>query len=290
MSVIGSRAPSPSRHRRRRRRGRRSRPATTCCCRPRQAPENARGVPLGPRPPGGRAHAGGGGPANAARIRLAAEGPLVRHRAQPARAAPRHRRRRRGRDPHGRHATARPPGDAAPAARRAHHHAGVPVPDAHLACARHAERRGVGDRRRDPRRRADQARCAPGADARAARAPRRKPGAADRPVGNAAPARGGREVPHRPGARVHDRRRRHPQAARPPDPRAGRGHARAGCPRRDRPGRRRHGYGGGRGRPGGHGSRADRATRAGRRDARSGRRSTPSSSSWCGGTAPRSCS
>ena len=83
----------------------------------------------------------------------------------------------------------------------------------------------------------------------------------------------------RPLARMHDRRRRHPQAARPTDPRAGRGHAGAGRPRRHRPRGRGDGDGGGggdlvgtgRGEPGGRASRA----------ARSGRRSTPSCSSWC---------
>ena len=43
------------------------------------------------------------------------------------------------------------PGDAARAARRPDHHAGVPLPDAHLARAGDAGGRRVGDRRRDPR-------------------------------------------------------------------------------------------------------------------------------------------
>ena len=80
---------------------------------------------------------------------------------------------------------------------------------------------------------ADQARRPPRAHAGAARAsgpdPRGRPrpgrdGPADRPLGHAAPARAGRVVPGRAEARVHDRRRRHPQGARPRDRRPGRGH------------------------------------------------------------------
>ena len=78
-----------------------------------------------------------------------------------------------------------------------------------------------------------QARRAPRADARAARAPRPDPRGrprprrhrpADRPLGDAAPARADRLVPGRAEARLRDRRRRHPQGARPGDRRAGRGH------------------------------------------------------------------
>ena len=54
-----------------------------------------------------------------------------------------------------------------------------------------------GHRRRDPRARADQARRAPGALARAAGAPRRAAAAAHRPLGDAAAARRGRAVPRR---------------------------------------------------------------------------------------------
>ena len=60
-------------------------------------------------------------------------------------------------------------GDAAQPARHPDHDAGVAVPDADLAGARDPARRRVGDRRRDPRGRADQARRAPRADARAPR-------------------------------------------------------------------------------------------------------------------------
>ena len=119
---------------------------------------------------------------------------------------------------------------------------GVAVPDAHLARARVPRGHRVGDRRRDPRRGAHQARRAPGAVARAARAPRRGPAPADRPVGHAAPARGGRPLPGRRGARLPRRGHRRAQAARPGDPGAGRGHARAGRAgsRRSRRGRHRH--------------------------------------------------
>ena len=68
------------------------------------------------------------------------------------------------------------------------------------------ERHRVGDRRRDPRRRPDQARRAPRAHARAARrgqAEPRRP--AHRPVRDAEPARGGRPLPRRAEAHVHGR-------------------------------------------------------------------------------------
>ena len=56
---------------------------------------------------------------------------------------------------------------------------------------------------------------------------------------DAEPARGGRPLPGRPAADVHDRRHRHAQAARPEDPRPGRVDGRAGAEgRRPRPVRR----------------------------------------------------
>ena len=181
-----------------------------------------------------------------------------------------------GRDPHRRHAPARAPGDAAHAAGRADHDAGVALPDAHLAGARVPGGRRGRDRRRDPRRGPHQARRAPRAHARAARGAGRAAAPADRAVGHAAAARGGGPLPRRHRPRLHSHRRRHAQAARPEDPRAGREHARAGRPRRDRPRRGRHGHGGGRRRPG----RARAWARHPRppRRARSGRRSTPSCS------------
>ena len=74
------------------------------------------------------------------------------------------------------------------------HHAGVALPDAHLAGARGAARRRARDRRRDPRPRRHQARRAPGALARAAGGADANAAAADRPVGDAAAAGGGRRA------------------------------------------------------------------------------------------------
>ena len=101
------------------------------------------------------------------RLRLAAEGALLRRRAQPARAAAGHRRRGLGRPAHRRHAAEGAPGDAPHAAGHPDHDPGVAVPDDHLAGARDPHRGRGRDRRRDPRRRAVQARRAPRADARA---------------------------------------------------------------------------------------------------------------------------
>ena len=101
------------------------------------------------------------------RLHLAAEGALLRHRPQPAHAAARDRRRARGRRPHRRHAPARAPADAARAARHPDHDARVAVPDADRPRAAAVRGRALGDRRRDPRRRLDQARRPPRADARA---------------------------------------------------------------------------------------------------------------------------
>ena len=94
--------------------------------------------------------------------------------------------------------------------------------------------------------------------------------AADRAVGDAEPARGGRPLPRRPEAHVHDRRHRHAQAARPEDPRAGRVDGRA----RAAPSVELDPFAGGRR----------------RRASRSGRRSTRSCCSWSASTARRSSS
>ena len=112
------------------------------------------------------------------RLRLAAEGALLRHRAQPAGAAEGDRRRGLGRPAHRRHAAARAPGDAAHAARHPDHDPRVALPDDHLAGARDPHRGRGGDRRRDPRRRPVQARRPPRADPRAALAPGHAPRAA----------------------------------------------------------------------------------------------------------------
>ena len=159
-------------------------------------------------------------------------------------------------------------GDAAPPARRPHHHAGIPLPDAHVAGANAVRRHGMGHRRRDPRGGADQARRPPRRDPGAAgRAggPRR---AADRPVGDAAAPRRGGALSRRPRPRLHRRRRRRAQAARPAHPRAGRVDGRA----RLDPGARLH----------------PRAAR--RPGAASGRPSTRSCCSWSASTARRSSS
>ena len=86
---------------------------------------------------------------------------------------------------------------------------------------------------------------------------------------HAEPARGGRPLPRRPEADVHDRRHRHAQAARPEDPRAGREHGRA---RADAT------------------STSTRSPAARRRASRSGRRSTRSCSRRSASTARRSSS
>ena len=114
--------------------------------------------------------------------------------------------------------------------------------------------------------------------------------AADRALGDSAPARADRELPGRAAARVRDRRRRGPQGARPRDRRPGRGHDGA---------RRRH-RASGRGRaarcsPRLHPTASTPArsrppsTRPPTR-ARSGRRSTRSCSSWSASTPRRSSS
>ena len=184
--------------------------------------QDARGLPLGPRPAlarAGRAHAPG--------LRLAAEGARLRRRPQPARAAEGHRRGPLGRHPHRRHAPARARRDAPHAAGHPHHDARVAVPDPHLAGARDAARRRVGHRRRDPRRRLDQARRAPRAHARAPVRAQRARASAHRPQRHPEPAGGGRALHGRPAAHRADRRRGHPQAPGPQDPRAGRVDGRA---------------------------------------------------------------
>ena len=200
--------------------------------------QDAGRVPLGARPARRRAV----GRPHAAGLRLAAQGALLRRGEEPARAAARDRRRREGGDPHRRHAAEGPARHGPPSARHPDHDARVALPDADQPGARHLRGRRAGDRRRDPRGRADQARRSSGADAGAARRAGRRRGPADRAVGDAEPARGGRALPRRAEADVHDRRHRHAQAARPEDPRAGREHGRARAVRpRPRPVRGRRG-------------------------------------------------
>ena len=231
--ATGSRVPSQSRRRRRRRPGRRSPPGEHALI---SAPTGS-GKTLAAflwaldrlvAEPTGR------GQAHAARLRLAAEGALLRHREEPARAAARDRRGHHRRHPHRRHAAEGAARHGPPPARHPHHDARVAVPDAHEPGARDLPRHRVGDRRRDPRRRPDQARRAPRAHARAARRAGRARRPADRAVRDAEPARGGRPLPRRPEAHLHGHRHRRAQAARPQDPRAGRvdGRARPGHERR----------------------------------------------------------
>src|SRR5215207_7413981 len=92
--------------------------------------EDARRFPVRARPA-----APGAGRRDASRLRLAAEGPELRHRAQPAWAAGRPPGGREGRSPHRRHAAEGAGGDAEASPRPADHDAGVALPDADLACA-----------------------------------------------------------------------------------------------------------------------------------------------------------
>ena len=170
-------------------------------------------------------------------LRLAAEGAQLRRRAEPARAARRDQVRPPRRRPHRRHDPEGAARAGQGAARHPDHDARVALPDADLAGARDAARDRDRDRRRGPRRRRHQARRAPRALAGAARRAARAAGAADRPLGDPAPARGDRPLRLR---RPPDpaRRRRHAQGARPRGRRPGRGPARAGHVERARPARR----------------------------------------------------
>ena len=173
--------------------------------------QDAGRLPLGPRPAAGRRRAGAREAALPGALRLAAQGPDLRRRAQPAVAAGGHRHGGRAgragppvgarRHPHRRHARRRAARHRPPPARHPHHHARVALPDAHLGGPRGA---GVGrarDHRRDPRRGRHQAGHPPGPVARAARAARDQGGpaaaAAHRPVGHPAAARRGGPLPRR---------------------------------------------------------------------------------------------
>ena len=117
-------------------------------------------------------------------LHLAAQGAGGRRRAQPARAARRHRQprgrprrrpsRARRRGPHRRHAGGRARPVPARAGRHPDHHAGVALPAPDVERARGAALGRHGHRRRDPRAGADQARRAPGAVAGAARGASRR--------------------------------------------------------------------------------------------------------------------
>ena len=120
-------------------------------------------------------------------------------------------------------------------------------------------------------------------------------GPEDRPVRHPAAAGAHRAVPRRGEPRVHDRRRQQAEGARPRDRRAGRGHDRARRQRREAPRRRRlgltHPPGLERNPPSGS-TRARSRRRWTRRStpARSGRRSIRGCWSWSRSTPRRSCS
>ena len=169
-------------------------------------------------------------------VRLAAQGPDLRHRAEPAGAARRHRHRgraaRRGgpehldRDPDRRHHERGAPGHRPPPAGHPRHDARVALPHADERCPRGPPRCRARHRRRGPRDRGRQARRAPRAEPRTPRTPDGRPAPADRALGDAATARHDRPVPRRDRARSEgdDRRCRDAQAARAAGDRPGRGH------------------------------------------------------------------
>ena len=131
--------------------------------------QDAGRLPLGARPGGGHAAAGGGRPALPGALRVAAQGAGGRRRAQPPRAAGRHPAgggtaraagtRRPGRRPLRRHAAGGAPRVLPDPAGRADHDPGVPVPAADVARPRAARRRRDRDRRRGARARRLQARA-----------------------------------------------------------------------------------------------------------------------------------
>ena len=81
------------------------------------------------------------------RLHLASEGPVLRHRAQPACAAPRYRGERERWHPHGRHLPGRTRCDGAQTAGDLDHDSGVAVSDPRFASTRHAGHGRDGDRR-----------------------------------------------------------------------------------------------------------------------------------------------
>ncbi len=175
------------------------------------------------------------------RLHLAPQGPLLRHRAQPAGAAAGDRRAHLGRAAHRRHAPVRAAGHASRAAGHPDHDARVPLFDDQLAGPRDPHRRRGGDRGRDPRRGPLEAGLASGADHGAPRSPDGRPAhPADRALRDAAAPGADRPVPGGCRARLRDRRRLGAQAARPGDRRPGRGHGRAEPTRQQAPRRGRH--------------------------------------------------
>ena len=193
--------------------------------------QDARGLPRGHRragAPGARARAQGRNPD---RLRLAAQGAVERHQAQPRSAARRHprcaagaglaRRRYPHLGAHRRHARRRARPHAPSSAAYRGDHAGIALHPARLGIGpRHARDHPDRDRRRDPRIGAQQARHPSGALARAPGGAVRQPAAAHRPVRHAEADRGGRAFSGRSGfgqrrrCRLHHRRYRPPPRAR----------------------------------------------------------------------------
>ena len=142
-------------------------------------------------------------------LRVAAQGPQLRRRAQPPRPARRARLDADGRRADGRHRPARAPPDAADAARHPDHHPRVALSASHLAGQGDAAGGRDRDRRRGACRRRHEARRSSGAVARAARARYRQAVPAHRALRDAAATGGDRTVRlRRPADRARRRRRR----------------------------------------------------------------------------------
>ena len=199
---------------------------------PHRVRQDAGGLPGRHRPalPGRRDRPGGRAP-DRGRLRVAPQGARRRHPREPgspARRDPGGRARARAHGPpaprgrpHGRHARARPRGDAPAAAASPDHDARVLVPARHRGPEPRTPPPGAdGDRGRDPRGGARQARRPPGAHAGAARGPRRPATPAHRPVGDPAADRDDRAAPRRRGAGAQPVRRHPGLPGRRPRPRA----------------------------------------------------------------------
>jgi hypothetical protein len=166
--------------------------------------QNARGLSLVPRSPDVLARAANTPPVPRA-LCLAAQGAGRGRRTQPAGAARGDRTNRRpGRRPvhhsvrldsHRRYARKRTREIPAGAIRHPHHDARIALPPPDVERTRGADDDSHGDRGRDSRARADQARRASRALARTSDRAVRAAAAADRTLGNAASARGGCAVP-----------------------------------------------------------------------------------------------
>ena len=158
--------------------------------------QDASGVSCGDRRPGATGSRRPARGCDASHLRLAPQGVIERHPSQPRSAsgwdpratAPERARRRR--NPHlgqnGRHAPCRARPDAPPPAAHPGDDAGIALRSARLGIrARDARERPVGDRRRNPRRRTEQARRPSRLVAGEAGGALRRPPAAHRPLGHA---------------------------------------------------------------------------------------------------------